>query len=235
MTHLPMNLDLVRSAVSATASNTSGMPSGVHHGVVTIARETGTAAPKIASRICELLNERHTTDEQHWIPYDRNLVDRIAEEHELEADIVARLDEHDQGKIDELIASFAGKATTHTVAMKSARTIRGLGRGGRSVIVGRGGAAILAGLDHSLHVRLKAPLEWRVRQWMKVKGLEHDAARDEVERLDRERAEYVHTIANRDVNDPDLYDLVIDVRKLTAECAAHTIARAVEEMHLEDD
>ncbi len=234
---IPKNLDVVRSAVRAvgTSLTREGTPPAVAHGVVTIARETGTGAPRIAARVCELLNERHGGGDQPWLAYDKNLVEKVAEEHELAEDVIRKLDEHDQNALDEIFAAVTGQQTLHSIGMKTARTIRGLAKNGRAVVVGRGGAVILAGIPHSLHVRLVAPLEWRVRQWAKANGVDPAEARERVEQLDRERGDYVRATLNHDPNDARLYDLVINVQAFTTEHAAQVIARAVEELHVDDD
>ena len=234
--HIPMNLDVVRSAVSATSSamTGSGAPPAVTGGVVTIARQTGTGAPKIATRVCEILNERHGAGEQPWLAYDKNIVHTVAEEHGLADEVVEKLDEHDQNTLDEIFASVTGQPTVHEVGMKVARTMRGLARNGRAVIVGRGGAVILKGIPHSLHIRLVAPLEWRIRSWAAANDASLDEARTRVAQLDRDRSEYVKATLNHSVDDPELYDLVVNVAALTVEHTAEVIARAIEELHLED-
>lgn len=233
---IPVNLDVVRSAVRATGSSMGhgDTPPAVAGGVVTIARQTGTGAPKVAARVCELLNERHGASEQPWLAYDKNLVHTVAEEHDLAENVVAKLDEHDQKALDEIFAAVTGQPTVHEVGMKTARTIRGLARHGRAVVVGRGGAVILAGVPHSLHVQLVAPLEWRVRAWATANGVSDDESRTRVQEMDRDREEYVNATLNHSSDDPTLYDLVINVAALTVEHTAAVIARAVEELHLED-
>ena len=93
--HIPMNLDVVRSAVRATGSSLTrpDVAPAVAGGVVTIARQTGTGAPRIAARVCEILNERHGSGEQPWLAYDKNLVHTVAEEHELAEDVLRKMDE----------------------------------------------------------------------------------------------------------------------------------------------
>ena len=117
--------------------------------------------------------------------------------------------------------------------MKTARTMRGLAKHGRAVIVGRGGSVVLAGVPNSLHVRLVAPLEWRIRNWAQANGTSLEEARVKVAEMDRDRADYVRATLNRSSEDPALYDLVINVAAITLEHTASMIARAVEELHLE--
>ena len=233
--HIPMNLDVVRSAVRATGSSLTrpDVAPAVAGGVVTIARQTGTGAPRIAARVCEILNERHGSGEQPWLAYDKNLVHTVAEEHELAEDVLRKMDEHDQNMLDEIFASITGQLTVHEVAMKTARTMRGLAKHGRAVIVGRGGSVVLAGVPNSLHVRLVAPLEWRIRNWAQANGTSLEEARVKVAEMDRDRADYVRATLNRSSEDPTLYDLVINVAAITLEHTASMIARAVEELHLE--
>lgn len=231
---IPMNLDVVRSAVKAVSATDLPGPPAVIGGVVTIARQAGVGAPEIAMKVAERLNSKHPHDTP-WLAYDKNLVERVAEESEIEASIVATLDEHDQSTLDQIFDGLVGKPTVHTVAMKMARSIRGLARSGRAIIVGRGGGYILAGVPNALHVRLVAPLDWRVRAYARFNETDEATARARVTELDEERSDYIKATLNRDPEDSSAFDLVINVERLTADHTADIIVRAVEELHLEDE
>jgi cytidylate kinase len=45
-------------------------------------------------------------------------------------------------------------------------------------------------------------------------------------KTDRGRAQIVREFFNHDINDPSLYDLVVNVAKLGPQCAADTIVQA---------
>jgi len=101
------------------------------------------------------------------------------------------------------------------------------------VLMGRGGQWLLRGIPHVVRVRVIAPFEQRVRQWIKrtaeVAGEtpNHRAAADLLRRDDSEKAGRMRYLYEVDPADPSLYDLVINTEKLRYEAAVEMIERAV--------
>ena len=102
-----------------------------------------------------------------------------------------------------------------------------------AVLMGRGGQWLLRGIPHVLRVRVIAPFEQRVRQWIKrtaeVAGETPNqrAAADLLRRDDSEKAGRMRYLYEVDLADPALYDLVINTEKLRFEAAVEMIERAV--------
>jgi len=101
------------------------------------------------------------------------------------------------------------------------------------VLMGRGGQWLLRGIPHVVRVRVIAPFEQRVRQWIKrtaeVAGETPNqrAAADLLRRDDSEKAGRMRYLYEVDVADPSLYDLVINTEKLRYEAAVEMVERAV--------
>src|SRR5207237_4849324 len=80
------------------------------------------------------------------------------------------------------------------------------------VLMGRGGQWLLRGIPHVLRIRVIAPFEQRVRQWIKrtaeVAGETPNqrAAADLLRRDDSEKAGRMRYLYEVDVADPSLYD-----------------------------
>jgi cytidylate kinase len=229
------SLDAVRSAVRAAAAGDRGEQPTVAgtalQPVVTISRQAGVTATAVSRRLAEILNQRHPGPTP-WLEFGRQLVERIASDHHLSEDLVARFDEHDRSWFEHLTAGITGSATGTDIAMKSAKTIRALAKVGRAVIIGRAGQCILAGMKHVVHVRLIAPLEWRAAQYPRDVDAAPEANEQTLRRIDSERARYVKQHFGRDVNDPLLYDLCINMARVGTDRAAHIIAEAVEKLDL---
>lgn len=85
---------------------------------------------------------------------------------------------------------------------------------GRVVIVGRGGAILLAGVPTALHVRIVAPLAARIERIMRREHADHDSVRKLIERVDRERAGFVRAVYRRPWDDPGLHDATYDTSLL---------------------
>ena len=101
------------------------------------------------------------------------------------------------------------------------------------VLMGRGGQWLLRGIPHVLRVRVIAPFEQRVRQWIKrtaeVAGETPNqrAAADLLRRDDSEKAGRMRYLYEVDLADPALYDVVINSEKLRYEAAIEMIEHVV--------
>ncbi len=84
----------------------------------------------------------------------------------------------------------------------------------RVVVVGRGGAFLLAGVPTALHVRIVAPLAARIERIMRREHADHDSVRAAIERIDRERAGFIRAIYHRPWDDPASYDSTCDTSLL---------------------
>ena len=85
----------------------------------------------------------------------------------------------------------------------------------RVVIMGRGGSFLLQTVPHCLRVRLVAPLKVRVERIMLKESLDQEAAERLIARVDRDRAGYVKTNFGKDWDLDQVYDLTVDIGKLT--------------------
>jgi len=94
----------------------------------------------------------------------------------------------------------------------------------RVVIVGRGGAFLLAGVPTALHVRIVAPLAARIERIMRREHADHDSVRALIERIDRERAGFIRAIYHRPWDDPAGYDMTCDTSLLEQPAIVDDIA-----------
>lgn len=94
---------------------------------------------------------------------------------------------------------------------------------GNAVIVGRGGQAVLHDMPGVLHVRLVAPLSYRLLRVQQMLSLDLDAARDLTMKRDRRSAAYLKEVFAIDCDDPLLYHMVINTARWQPEAAADMI------------
>jgi len=105
--------------------------------------------------------------------------------------------------------------------------IEELARDDNIVIVGRGGQAVLRDWPGTLHVRVIAPLEVRVKRLAEGQGIRAEAALARIETSDRRRKRFVERAYHVDWSDPSLYDLVLNTARLGVSRAAGLICQAV--------
>ncbi len=224
-------LESVRAAVSVTiAEGWPDQPTAMMTRtppVVTISRKAGANAAGIATRLVELLNIRDSGG-QEWLRYERRLVERVAEDHDLAKELVTRFGERDRSWFRQFTAGLRGDSTEREIAGKMAQTIRALAAVGRAVIVGRGSQCLLADVPSAIHIRLTAPAAWRAEHYSMSAG--EDVGRGVVaalERSDTERAKFIRNHFNCDIDDPNLYHLTVNIAAVSADRAARMIAELV--------
>ncbi|NNF41986.1 MAG: cytidylate kinase-like family protein [Phycisphaerales bacterium] len=217
---------MIRASAVGVAAPPASTPSPWAHVAVTISRQTGTDASDLATTLAESLSRRDGSGGT-WFAYDRALVERVAEDHNMSRDLVASLDEHDKTWFEHLTAGLGHASTGADVALKTARTMRALARVGRAIIVGRGGQSVLHGVPAVVHVRLVAPMDWRVARYADRHALSPEEAAKAVQDTDAERARYIQHHYGTAVDDDGLYDVVINMMRVAPATAVDVIARLV--------
>lgn len=163
---------------------------------VTISRQAGAGGVTLAQRLVEHLNRRDP-GEQPWAAWDRELVQKVAKDHHIDQSLVDALEERGPTWIEELlgglrIAESPETASEFRVYWKTAATIRAIAQVGRCVIVGRGGVFITANMPGGIHIRLVAPLNFRIRNYASIFNLPVADCEARVKELDRNREAFYH-------------------------------------------
>ena len=96
------------------------------------------------------------------------------------------------------------------------------------VLVGLASTIILAEMPHTLRVRVTAPEGRRAERAARAEELDPTAALDRVRQSDRERGGRVWFLYHVDLENPLLYDLVINTARLEAEEGARLVQQALQ-------
>jgi cytidylate kinase len=195
---------------------------------VTLSRQFGCQALPLAARLVEILNER-LRPARPWAAYDREVLDRVAQELNQRREIVESLDNRRRDEMSELFDAVMNRKVDEAVMYrKMAEVIRSLATLGHAVLLGRGSYLLTQDLKNGLHVRLVAPLEWRVQNFATIHNLPPAEARKIVEQGQKEREMFLRTIFVHDPAHPVLHDLVFDYSRFSVPQAAEVICTALE-------
>jgi cytidylate kinase len=119
-------------------------------------------------------------------------------------------------------------STRHYVSCIEA-TILEIATRDEAVLVGHGAAIILREIPHVLRVRVAAPEPLRAMRARHRQGLsDDDAARELVRDVDRERAARIKFLYHVDVDDPLLYDVVINTDRTSVADGVRIIRAALD-------
>lgn len=196
---------------------------------VTLSRQAGAGAVSIGERIAELLNQKQAGQENPpWTVFDKNLVQRVIEDHQLPATLKQYLPENVPPGITSAVEEMLGlHPSAWTLAEKTAATILRLARLGNVILVGRGANFITQSLRPAVHVRLVAPLGMRVAHAAEFHQLTVDEATRYVAQADQGRQRYVKRFLHARIDDPLSYTLTINTGRMSHPAVAQLIAEAV--------
>lgn len=197
--------------------------------VVTISRETAAGAITVAQMVSEMLRAKQKKDEVPWTVFDRNLVEKVLQDHTLPTRISEFMPEDTRSNIREAVEEILNlHPSDWTLLQYTTDTILRLAHAGNVIIVGRGSSIITAHLRHALHVRLVAPLRARIAHAQAYYKMTRKEAVHFVHATDRARARYVKRHLGERIDDPLHYHFIINTERTGFKEAANLIVGAVE-------
>lgn len=88
--------------------------------------------------------------------------------------------------------------------------------GGYVVVVGRGGVAFGKNIPHSAHIKIQAPIDWRIERIMKNYNKTHEEAVSHINEVDKERKFLLDSFFGYNT-DMTIYDLVVNRKTVDEE------------------
>lgn len=220
-----INLEKCLSHIDKQLGSENETPSGLRP-AITISRMCGAGGRSVASKLLDLMQAQAPPGCQ-WTIFDKNLIEKVLEDHLYSARLAKYLPESGKSFMRDLLARVSGeqlpavRGVEHTV-----ETLWKLARSGYVIIVGRAGNIITARLDNVFHVRLVGSLARRIARVEEVYELERNAAATFVKMQDAAKKLYLKDYFGRNIDDPELYHLVINTDLISYADAARLIAEA---------
>jgi cytidylate kinase len=174
---------------------------------ITFSRKMGTNGTEISRQVAEKLG-------YHF--YDTAAIENAAREMGFLEDVK---------EIDEKVPSLFQRLFSHKPAIELDRlnsVVYELAGRGDAVFLGRGGQILLRDFNCALHIRVTASLEKRIQNLIE-RGMHREAASKAIEDSDHERSSFIRFAFKVDWDDHELYDLVLNMDKLTVKLAVETI------------
>jgi cytidylate kinase len=206
-------------------------------GVITVSRQYASGGSAIAKMVAERLG---------WTIVDNDFVDRVAERVGLPPEEVAQREERVASLIERLANTLAVSSpelflTTNDISAESRQSsddivrmteavIQEAADHGNVVLVGRGSLAKLDHREDTLHARVVAPRDARIRAACKRLNVETKEAERIVDTKDNERKDYVRAHYHRDWNDAANYHIVVNSALMSYEGAVDIIVEAARKL-----
>jgi cytidylate kinase len=194
---------------------------------ITISREAGAGAVTVARHLLEILGEIKAR-QVPWAVFDRNLVERVLADHDLPGAIKKFMPEDVKFDLTDAVEEMLGlHPSSWTLVEQTTDTVLRLASAGNVIIIGRGGNVITSHMRNVFHVRLVAPLDFRIKHMEEFSSLTGREAGIYVKVHDKGRARYVRRHFDADIADPHRYHLTINTGETGFENAARIIAEGV--------
>lgn len=191
--------------------------------VITISREYGCYASKIAKLLVDKLNHSQkslsTKNDSEWHYITKEILEEASQKLQTDPEKISHIFGATQKDfLHDLIESFSTKryASDSNIKRTIKLVVQSYAEQGKVIIVGRAGCILTRHIPKSLHLKLAAPYEWRVERIMERFNLEPAAARKQVSESDEKRKNFMAFFKG---NKPDcqLFDLVFNRSTLSDE------------------
>ncbi|HET6559175.1 MAG TPA: cytidylate kinase-like family protein [Prolixibacteraceae bacterium] len=190
--------------------------------VVTISRECGCSANRIATKLSKILTGYNylsdTKTEVEWKWVSKEVIEMAAVELETHPDRIKNVFLGEAKKsIHEVTTAFSNEkmydADDQQVIDTVKSMIKSIAEDGHYIIVGRAASVIAQDIPRRLSIKLQAPLDWRINRIMQVSNLSWADAQQYVLETDRQRDLFVEHLAGRPLVNTD-FDLIFNYATL---------------------
>jgi cytidylate kinase len=198
--------------------------------IVTISREFGCPSKATAQMLTEALNKRSIKPAAPaWKYISKEVVEEAARKLDIKTiEMNYLISSGEKGLVEDLLTSFSPNYVSSRKIKKILNdVIRSIALQGHQVIVGRGSVAILQGCPHVLHIRLQAPLEWRVKGISISRGLKEAEALRLTNETDQKRMALIELLHGRKF-DQNLFDIVFNCTTFSKEEIVQSILKIME-------
>lgn len=190
--------------------------------VVTISRECGCSANRIATKLSKILtgynylSETKTDVEWKWV--SKEVIEMAAGELEMHPGRIKNgQSEEIKQSIHNVSVAFSKAKVYDTTDLNTCDTvkavIRNIAEKGHCIIVGRAAGIITQDIPNRLSIKLQAPLDWRINRMMQISNLSWAEAQQYVLEVDNQRNSFVECIAGRKSDNND-FDLIFNYSTL---------------------
>lgn len=203
--------------------------------LITISREVGCNGVKLANKITDSLNKRHLGPE--WKVLSKEVFFQSAKELDINPEEVKRVFRYAENyTLNDILNAFSNKKfKSERKVVKTVReVIRSFADEGFCIIVGRAAHIIAHDIKNALHLRLFAPLEYRIKTIMENNHLNYEEAMNFIRKVEKERKAFRKSIGDEE-NKDFIFDLHINRASFPDEEAIDLIEFAADKKNIFKD
>lgn len=200
--------------------------------VITISRQFGAGGKTLSDLVAKKMN---------YSIVDEQIIEKVAERANVSTNWVQSIEKEAGGKLLKFISKLVSKSFVDRIlddtkgyidedvyvdALKA--VITQVAKEGNCIIVGRGGQFILQGNDDVFHVLLVAEKADRIKFMETHYDLLPTQAKNVVTTHEKRRVNLLKRFQVEDFDQPQFYDLVLNMSKISVEKASNIICKMIE-------
>jgi len=217
-----INLEKCLSHIGQQVGSSLGGPDATRP-AITISRMCGAGGRTVASALLDRL-QLSAPPGCHWTVFDKNLIEKVLEDHLQSTRLAEYAPEAGRPMLIEMLHKIRGdRLPASKLVEQTIETIWKLAFGGHVIIVGRGGNIITARMKNVFHLRLVGSLERRITRIEEVYEMDRRTAANYVKTQDAAKKLYLKEYFGRDIDDSELYHLVINTDRIAYDETARLI------------
>jgi cytidylate kinase len=187
---------------------------------LTVSRQAGSGGSRVARLVGERLG---------WSVLDKELVQELAQRLQLAPELMTLMDETSSNWFSETLLNLMNsRLVLQDSYVAMAGKVMALTAYHEPVVLVGRGANLMLPRESGVSVRIVAPRNFCINEVQRQDGIDEKTARGRVEEIDRGRRDFVKRHFDRDIDDMELYDLVVDTEAFGVEGASALILRALE-------
>ncbi len=178
--------------------------------VLTISREVGCNGVKLAQLLANRLNSQKL--QANWKVISKEVFHESAKELKMDPEQVRKiLQQSEKFTFEEMIKAFYDKhyKSDLTIGKTMKGVILQIATDGNCIIVGRAGHIIAKDIKNALHIRLIAPLDYRINTIMQNNLLTQKEAINFIQQVDKERMAFRKAILKEDPQN-EIFDITFN-------------------------
>lgn len=195
---------------------------------ITISREVGCNGVKLAHMLADSLNKKNPAVQ--WKVISKEVFFESARELNMSPEQLRKtLSQREKFHFEEIIKAFNDKKykSGPTIAKTTRDVIMHFATNGYCIIVGRAGNIIAKDLKTVLHIRLTAPLEYRIKTIMENNGLTRENAIRFINQVEEERVAFRESVLGAKIHD-EMFDIMLNRGVFSDETIVELIEFAAE-------
>lgn len=196
--------------------------------VITISREVGCSGLDLGRSIAENLNRKRQIGK--WRVLSKEIFYQSAQELNMDPERVQKVfKQSDKYTFQEILNAFSNKnyKSEKRIIKTVIDVVRSFAIEGYTIIVGRAGHIIANDIKNALHIRLTAPLNYRIKSIQEKKSLSREEAFRFIKQVEKERSTFRMAIREENLHE-ELLDLIINRESFTEKEIVEIVGLAME-------